>query len=109
MQSRLFLLRCQVENCRTVLAADIRPLAVQRCGVMNSKKDIQQIIITDFLVVIGDANRLGMAGIIAADIFIAGVFGMTADITDSGGLDTGDFIKRRLNTPKTSGGKNSLG
>ncbi len=67
-----------VENHATVLRARIRALSVDGGGVVILKKYVQQLLIANLLWIKRNAYRLGMAGLIGANIAVSGIGGTAA-------------------------------
>src|SRR3990167_1179084 len=74
---------------------------------MHSKKLLQESLKTHFLGVVGDFNCLGMTGIFIANLLIARVFGLAANVPRFGFDNAGDLVEVVLHAPETPRRKNS--
>jgi len=79
--SRVSLGRVFIEDHGTVLASDIGPLPIQRCGVMGAEKDLQELLVTDNTPIIGDLHHLGMTRLAGAYLLITWIFYMSSAVT----------------------------
>ena len=59
----LFLFRSQVKNGGAVLSADVRPLAILGCRIVDFEKNVQQFGVADFVSIKADFDRFGMSGL----------------------------------------------
>ena len=85
---RGFLFRRMIENYGTVLGADIRALPIQSRRIVVGPKNVEDLIIIDLRRVELHLDDLGMAGLIAAHIFVARIVFVASRVTDSGRCDT---------------------
>ena len=69
------------EDRRAVLAAEIRALAVQGRGVVHVEKDIEQVAITDLLVVERNLDGFRVAGIARANLLVGRVVDVAAHVS----------------------------
>ncbi len=93
------------EDGAAILGADVVALAVERRRIMRCEEDIEQHVVTDDVGIVRDADRLGMAGIAAAHIAIAGIVGGAADIAADNRFDAVDLQEYSLGAPETSAGQ----
>ena len=73
---------------------------------MRREMDVEQICIADFGGVIGDADRLGMAGIAAANLLVGRIRHRAADIAAFDRLDPAKRLKHGFGAPEAASGKN---
>ena len=97
-----------IKNYRAVLRADIRPLAVQRGRVVQIPENIKQLIVRNNRGIELNQDRFGVAGRTAADLFVSGIFSMTAGIADGGVDDPFNFPEFIFDAPETTGSKGSF-
>lgn len=102
---RLFLPVIQVKNCRTIIAANIRALAVNLRWVLNAKKDIQQLPVCNLGGVVRNLHGFGMACCMVANLFVCWILGMTSSIANLRFNYARRPVKNLLNAPKASGRK----
>src|SRR5579863_2918716 len=72
------------EDCRAVLGADIGALAVKRGRIVRAPEDIEQLGVADLRRVEVHQHGLGVTRGVSADVFISGIDGAPAGITDGG-------------------------
>src|SRR4029079_17084238 len=68
-----FLLVFLREKRRTILRADVIALPVELGRIVGGEEDVEEVVIADVLVIEGDADRFGMAGIAAAHLLVGGI------------------------------------
>ena len=90
------------EDGRAVLCAPVRALAVEGGGVVESEEGVQKLLEADLRGVEVHLDHLGVAGLVGADILVAGPLQRTALIADGRRRHAGDGRKGRLDSPKTS-------
>ena len=105
---RSLLSRIVEEDHRSILLAEIRPLAVQRSGIVYLPKYFEQIIVGNYRRVICHLDDFGMSGAAGADLLISGVLLETASIANLGCGHAGDLPECRFHTPKTTCSKRCL-
>ena len=67
------------KNCRTILATQVKPLLIELGRIMGGcKEDLEQLLIGNLRRIIGDFNRLRMAGFAGAHLRVMGRFGAAA-------------------------------
>ena len=67
----LFLSVVAIEDRRAILRADVRPLAIElRRIVRDGEEHLEQFAVRHDRRIVHDANRLGVAGLAGADVFI---------------------------------------
>src|SRR5439155_3036851 len=64
------------EDRRAVLSANVVALTIELRRVVRGEEDVEQVVVTQLLRVEGDADRLGMVGVAAADLLV----GRTGDV-----------------------------
>ena len=88
------------EDRRTILSPDVVALAIELRRVVNREEDVEQIVIAQLVIVEGDPDRLGVAGIAAADLLVGGIFGASAGVAAFDLLHAHDVEENRLGAPK---------
>lgn len=101
----LLLLGGIIEDRGTILRSDIRPLPVERGGIMNGEEHIEQIAVGDHFGVERYLHRLGMSRFSGADLFVGGVQGFSPGISRLHLLHAPKLIERRLHAPEAAAGK----
>src|ERR1700674_2460635 len=98
------------EDCGAVLRAEIRALAVYLRGIVHLPEGVEQLFVAHLRRVEGDLHDFGVAGFVGADIFVRGIWGVSAAVPHRGVDHSGDAAKLRFDPPKTSCSKGrSLG
>src|SRR5690348_6835693 len=95
-----------VEDHGTVLRSDVVALAVERRGIVDDKKYIEQIFIPDLLRIKGDANYFDVAGGAGAYVTIRGIRGRSPHVPGFDAGHTLELIEDSFQAPKTSSTKN---
>jgi len=90
------------------LCAHIRPLPVQRGGVVIVPENFEQVVVADYLGIEGDLDYFGVAGTIRTNIFVSGVILFTAGVPDLRGFDACQTAESGFHAPKTACAKGSL-
>src|ERR1700746_751673 len=93
------------EDRRAVLAAEVEALAVAGGRIVDLPEHLEQLRVTDLGRVEPHLDRLGVAGAVPADPFVAGVRHMAAGIADSGLQHPVDLAEGGLDTPEASCGE----
>src|SRR5271155_107613 len=93
------------EDRRAVLAANIPALAVGCGGVAHTPERLQQLLVAHLPWVEPHLDRLGVAGVAAADLLVAWVDTIAARVADCGFEHAVDVAERGLNAPEASGGE----
>src|SRR5690606_7954587 len=93
------------ENRRTILGADVRPLAIELSRVVGVEKYIQQLVEADPARVIRDPNHFRVAGVSLANPLVIGRGLLTAGVTAFHIQDAVELFERRLGAPKTTAGQ----
>src|SRR6516165_6541595 len=94
-----------VEDRRAVLAAQVEALAVAGSRIVDPPERLEQLRVADLGRVVPYLNRLGMAGAVPADPFVAGVGDVAAGVACSGLQHSVDLAEGRLHTPEASCGE----
>ena len=84
------------------MGADVVALTVELGRVMEGEEYLQQLAIAELVSVEGNADRLGMAGIAAADLLVGRIDGLPAGIAAFDRLHSDDIEEHRLGAPETS-------
>ena len=96
-----FLFIIRVENGGTIGSADIIPLAVQCGGIVDLKKEIQQIFEIRFGWIVGDFQRLGVSRM----ILIGGILILAAGVSSLRVNHARKFAEQVFHSPEASAGK----
>src|SRR5262249_52846031 len=94
------------EDGGTVLRADVVPLAIESCGVMNGEEDFEDFAIRGDVGIEDDADGFGVFGSAGADLLVGGIRKAPPDIS---GLDAFDALHLLVNTfeaPEAATSKN---
>src|SRR5258708_22153109 len=94
-----------VEDRRAVLAADVEALAVAGGRIVDSPERLEQLRVADLGRVEPYLDRLGVAGAVPADPFVAGVGDVAAGVAHSSLQHPVDLAEGRLHTPEASCGE----
>ena len=92
---------------RTVLASDVRPLAVPLRRIVAVPKSLQQLLVRNDCRVELHQHGLGMSRGVGANVFVGGILDRAAAVAHRGRGHAGNLPKGRLHTPKTTGGERS--
>jgi hypothetical protein len=98
---RLLLGRVE-EDGRAVLRALVRTLAVEGGGVVEGEEGIEKLLEADPRRIEVHLDHLGVAGLVGADVLVAGPLQRAALIADGRRRHAGDGRKGRLDSPETS-------
>src|SRR5215210_3120390 len=74
------LLVVEGEDRRAILGADVIALAVELGRVVGREKDVEQVVVAQLLIVEGDSDRFGMAGVAAANLLVRGIGEVAAGV-----------------------------
>src|SRR5580693_7770098 len=94
-----------VEDRRAVLAADVEPLAVTRGRIVAPPERLDQLRVADLGRVEPHLDRLGVAGAVPADPFVAGVGDVAAGVPHGSLQHPVDLAEGRLRTPEATCGE----
>ena len=97
---RRLLLAARREDRRAILGADVIALAVELGRIVGGEEDVEQLVIGDRVGIEGDPDRLGMAGVAAADLPVGRVGDMAADIAALDLRDADHVLEHRLGAPE---------
>lgn len=87
---------------RPILGADIRPLTVDRGGIVNRKKRVQQFAITNDAGIVFDLDDLGVPGCAGTYLCVRRILCMSTRVSAGCATDAIQFIKLLFDAPKTS-------
>lgn len=90
-----------IEDRRPVARAAVVALAVQRRGIMDLEKELQQLAIADGLRIEGDLNGFGVIAVVA----IGRVWHLAAGVAHPGRDHAGIAAQQILHTPEAAAGK----
>ena len=93
------------EDRRAVLAAEVEALAVAGGRIVDSPERLEQFRVADLGRVEPHLDRLGVAGAVSADLFVAGVGDVAAGVAHSGLHHPVDLAEGRLHPPEASRGE----
>src|ERR1700704_210362 len=93
-----------VEDRRAVLATEVEALAVAGGRIVDPPERLEQLRVADLGRVEPHLDRLGVAGAVLADPFVAGVGDVTAGVAHSSLQYPVDLAEGRLHTPEASCG-----
>src|SRR5580692_5236027 len=94
-----------VKDRRAVLAAEVEALAVAGGRLVDSPERLEQLRVADLGRVEPHLDRLGVAGAVPADPFVAGVGDVAAGVARSSLQHPVDLAEGRLHTPEASCGE----
>ncbi len=97
------------ENHRTVLRAFVITLPVERGGVMDHEKYVEQVAERDLGWIEGDLHNLGVAGDTGAHLFIRRVGACAAGIAGDNGVHTAQLAVNRVETPEAAAAEGGSG
>src|SRR5207249_5974420 len=66
-----FLLRRMIKNHRAILPADVWALSIERGRIVVRPKNVKKLFVFDLRRIEFQLNDLGVAGLVAADIFVS--------------------------------------
>src|SRR5262245_48347373 len=92
--------RIVIEDGGAILAAAVAELAVGRDGIDVVPEHLEQLLITDPGRVIGDLDRLGVAGAPGGDLLVARVLRGAAAVAHDHRRDAVQGLERRLHAPE---------
>ena len=84
------------------MRAEVIALGVERRRVMNDKKHVEQVGITQHRRIESDPYDLGMTGVAAAYVLVSRIGEMAAAVAGFDGIDAGQSVKHRLEAPETA-------
>src|SRR5215472_9542871 len=94
-----------VEDRRAVLAAEVEALPVAGGRIVDSPERLEQLRVADLGWVEPHLDRLGVAGAVPADPFVAGVRDVAAGVAHGSLQHPVDLAEGRLHTPEASCGE----
>src|ERR1700742_4849104 len=103
VQRDLLLLVIQIKNRRPITGSDVIALPVLGGWVVNLEEEFQQRPVIGLVWVVGDFERLGVAGVIA----VGGMCVAAAGVAHPGGHHTGLHAEQVLHAPEAATGENS--
>ena len=92
-----------IENDRTVIRSDVRPLPVQLGRVMDRPENGQELVVGDPFRVVGYLHDLGMPGPAGADLFVGGVLCCPSHVPGRCCRNSLNLAECSLDTPETTG------
>ena len=95
------LIRVRVVDAGPILDTLVLPLFVEGQGVDDQKEEVQEPVQGHPLLIIIDADRLGVAAV-AADLPIGGGFVGAVGVAHLGGSDPLELIEKFLQAPETA-------
>jgi len=93
------------KDCRTVLIANVRSLAIELRRIVNFPESVEQLVVAHALWIEGDLDGFGVAGSVTADVAIGGVLGASGVVSQNGVDNAGNLAEGRFNAPEAAGGK----
>jgi hypothetical protein len=103
-----FLLWGGKENGGTILAAEVRALAVDLGGIVILPEDVEQLFVGELGGIVGDFYCFGVAGAVSADFLVGWIAGLAAGIAYASGDDAGQLAEGGFDSPETTCGKNGF-
>jgi len=91
------------EDGRFVLRADVFALTARGGRVVRGEKGAQQVGVGQYRGVEADLGDFDVAGLLAADLLVAGVFDVAAAVAGDDPGDTAQFFERGLGAPEAAG------
>lgn len=107
LDSSVELMAALIEDCREILVADIRTLAVCLGWVMDLKEVLGKLLIGDHSWVVEDLDRFKVAALLGEYILIGGILNLAAGVAAGGLVYAVDAFKEMFDTPEASAGKYS--
>src|SRR5205085_1697761 len=83
-------------------------LAVELGWIVGCEEDVEDVAIAHLVGVEGHPDRLGMAGVAAADLLVGRVGDMAADIAALDLADADNVLEHRLGAPEAPAGQRCL-
>lgn len=103
-----FLLGVRVEDRRAVLRPNIRTLPVELCRIVGDLEEhLQQLSVRNLPRIVGDLDRLSMAGPSRAHQIIVSGRRVAARVSRNDVIDAGNLPEDRFGAPKTSSRQDS--
>ena len=99
---RGFLFRRMIKDHRAILRPHIGTLSIQRSRIVIRPKNIKKLIVMDLRRVEFQLDGLGVAGLIAANIFVARIVFVSTRIPDGRRCDAFQFAEGFFHAPKTT-------
>jgi hypothetical protein len=97
-----FLLCIVKEDYGSVLGSEVRPLAIQGCGIVVVEKYAQQFFVGNLRGIVVDLHNLSVAGAVGAYVLVSRVGQCPAHVTDRRICNAVNLPESALNSPKTS-------
>ena len=70
--------------------------------VMNIPKGGKEVLVGDFIGVVGDLEDFCVSGLVGADLFVGGVLGVSAHVADGGFYDAFFGVVGGLDAPEAA-------
>src|SRR6266403_4982715 len=93
------------ENRGAVLLAEVRPLAVHLCWIVQVPEDLDQRFVLHFYRIEFDLHHFGVAGLVGANVFIRGIFGVAVAVAYQRVHDSWNLAELYFDSPEAAGGK----
>jgi len=93
------------EYRRAILRADVVALPIELSRVVGREKDVEEVVVAQLIGIEGDPDRLGVAGVAAANLFVRGIGRLATGIAALDGFDADHIQENRLGAPKASAGE----
>src|SRR5207302_3444223 len=90
-----------IKNHRAILRAYIGTLSIQRGRIVVRPKNIEQLLVADSGSIEFHLNNLGVAGLVAANIFVARILFVPACIPYGGRAHAIKLAESLFHAPKT--------
>src|SRR5580692_8594770 len=95
------------EDRRTVLIADVGPLAIELRGIVNLPEQVEEPIVRHTLRIIDHFDRLRVSRAVTADLPVRRVLGVAAGVARDGLFDSRKLTKCGFDPPEAAGRKGS--
>ena len=82
------------------MRADVIALAVELGRVVGGEEHVEDVVVGDLIGIEGHADRLGMAGVAAADLPVGRVVDVAADIAAFDRAHPDHVLEHRLGAPE---------
>src|SRR5258708_25460665 len=95
------------ENRGAVLLAEGRALAIHLGWIVQVPEGFDQRLVADFGWIEFYLDDFGVAGLVSADVFVSGIFGVAVAVADEGVDDARDHAEFYFDSPEAACGKGS--
>src|ERR1700722_20283818 len=93
------------ENRGAVLLAEVGPLAVHLCWIVQVPEDVDQHVVVHFFPIEFALPHFGFAGLVGTDIFVSRIFGVAVAVAYQRVHDSWNLAELYFDSPETGGGK----